>query len=260
MKPLGIKNYGSIGHLPGSRLGPGDHHVHEGQGLICTTKARDKHDLIIVQEKLDGSNVGVARVGDQIHALTRAGYLASTSPYSQHHRFGEWVARNESRFRSVLEDGERLVGEWLLQAHGTQYVLPHEPFVAFDLMRGTTRTPFEQFRERVADRFVIPFTVSVGHPISVGEALDILGPFGKHGAIDPVEGLMYRVERYEKRGDRREWIVDFLAKFVRHDKADGCYLESVTNSAPIPNRFEFYALTAGATDLSLANVQPETVE
>ena len=26
VKPLGIKNYGSIGHLPNSRMGPGDHH------------------------------------------------------------------------------------------------------------------------------------------------------------------------------------------------------------------------------------------
>jgi len=24
-KPLGIKNYGSIGHFPGSRMGAGDH-------------------------------------------------------------------------------------------------------------------------------------------------------------------------------------------------------------------------------------------
>jgi hypothetical protein len=53
-KPLGQKAYGSIPHLPGSRLGEGDHHVSEGQAIIATKKARDKNDLIIVQEKLDG--------------------------------------------------------------------------------------------------------------------------------------------------------------------------------------------------------------
>jgi len=56
-KPLGRKSYGSIPHLPGSRLGPGDYHAHEGQARIATEKARDKHDKIYVQEKLDGSNV-----------------------------------------------------------------------------------------------------------------------------------------------------------------------------------------------------------
>ena len=54
-KPLGIKAYGSIGHLPNSRLGPGDHAVNEGQARICTEAPRDKYDTITVQEKLDGA-------------------------------------------------------------------------------------------------------------------------------------------------------------------------------------------------------------
>lgn len=31
VKPLGGKSYGSIPHLPGSRLGPGDHHDNGGK-------------------------------------------------------------------------------------------------------------------------------------------------------------------------------------------------------------------------------------
>ncbi len=118
-KPLGIKNYGSIPHLPGSRLGPGDHACHAGQAQIATAKARDRHDEIFVQEKLDGSNVGVARLGDWVYALTRAGYKATLSPYPQHHAFARWVGQNQARFLAVLTEGERLCGEWLMQAHGT---------------------------------------------------------------------------------------------------------------------------------------------
>lgn len=54
MKPIGRKAYGSIPHLPGSRLGPGDHHIHEGQAAILTQRARDRHDEVLLQEKLDG--------------------------------------------------------------------------------------------------------------------------------------------------------------------------------------------------------------
>ena len=86
-KPLGRKSYGSIPHLPGSRIGPGDHKCSEGQAKIATEKKRDKHDLIIVQEKLDGSNVGIAKINDDIIPLTRAGYLANTSPFIQHQYF-----------------------------------------------------------------------------------------------------------------------------------------------------------------------------
>jgi hypothetical protein len=61
-KPLGIKNYGHIPHLRGSRMGVGDHTCHDGQSRIATAWVRDRHDEVIVQEKLDGSNVGVARL------------------------------------------------------------------------------------------------------------------------------------------------------------------------------------------------------
>ncbi|HBI28275.1 MAG TPA: hypothetical protein DDY54_01400, partial [Deltaproteobacteria bacterium] len=80
-KPLGRKNYGPIPHLPGSRMGPGDHKCHEGQARIATAKARDKNDEIFVQEKLDGSNVGVARIGDVLHVLGGSGY-ASPRPHT----------------------------------------------------------------------------------------------------------------------------------------------------------------------------------
>lgn len=238
-KPLGGKNYGSIAHLPGSRMGPGDHSCHEGQERICNEKARDKHDLIIVQEKLDGSNVGVAKIEGQILALTRAGYLAHTSPYEQHHRWGDWVAQHAARFDKLLTEGERVVGEWLLQAHGTRYELPHEPFVAFDLMRGSKRATYAEVQERTAGLFVLPHTIHVGGPLSIADAMAKLGEFGAHGALDPIEGAMWRVERNElidpKRGGERRWIVDFLAKYVRQDKADGAYLESVTGKPTVWN-------------------------
>jgi hypothetical protein len=40
-KPFGGKSYGSIGHFPTSRLGPGDHKIADGQARILTERARD---------------------------------------------------------------------------------------------------------------------------------------------------------------------------------------------------------------------------
>lgn len=218
MKPLGRKNYGSIGHLPNSRMGPADHSVHEGQHRICTIKARDRHDQIIVTEKVDGSNVGIARVGDQIHALGRAGYLAQTSKYEQHQLFAAWVRERESHWRGVLQDGQRLVGEWLAQAHGTLYALPQGPFVAFDLMTGEDRLPFDVLLALCREHDIaMPRLIHRGGPISVERAMELHGA-GDHGADEP-EGVVYRVER---KGE-----FDFMAKWVRPDKIDGKYLPDV---------------------------------
>lgn len=223
MKPLGQKAYGSIPHLIGSRLGPGDHHCHEGQVEIATRKTRDRHDLVIVQEKLDGSCCSVAKVNGKILPLGRSGYLATTSKFEQHHYFAEWVRRNEKRFYSVLNEGERIVGEWLAMAHGTRYTLPHEPFVVFDIMNGNERLLNCEINKRVND-FVRPRTIHIGKAFSIEDAMKCLNVSG-HGAIDQVEGAVWRVERKER--------FDYLAKFVRPDKQDGIYLPEVSGKDPI---------------------------
>lgn len=223
-KPLGHKAYGSIPHLPGSRMGPADHHCHKGQAEICLDKVRDRHDKIIIQEKLDGSCVAVARVSGQLIALGRSGYPAQTSNYEQHQLFADWVRHNSDRF-SFLSDGERVVGEWLAQAHGTRYKLNHMPFVAFDLMIGQIRAPFEKARDTMSHLLPMPLVLAFEPtPLSVIKSkIEVSG----HGALDPVEGAVWRVERKGK--------VDFLAKWVRLDKVDGCYLESVTGKGPVWN-------------------------
>lgn len=226
-KPLGGKSYGHIPHLPGSRMGPGDHKCHEGQKRIATEKARDRHDVIIVQEKLDGSNVGVARIDGMIYPLSRAGYLADTSRYEQHWRFSQWVYANQNRFMAALQDGERLCGEWLMQAHGTRYDLRHEPFVVFDLMRGAERAPYDEFKARLFLYFTAPHVLHIGGSLSIEDAMTKLKTYGMHGALDPVEGAVWRVERRGK--------FDFIAKYVRPDKVDGFYLPEQSGKEAVWN-------------------------
>lgn len=227
-KPTGAKNYGHIAHLPGSRLGTGDHKCHEGQSNIATLKTRDKYDEVVVQEKLDGSNVGVALINNTLHPLTRAGYLASTSKYEQHWRFSNWVYQNSERFFGILKEGERVVGEWLMQAHGTRYELKHEPFVIFDIMVNTTRLLYDDVIRRVANyEFITPYLLHRGNAFSIDNAIKALGDYGHHGAIDKVEGAVWRVER---KGE-----VDFLVKYVRQDKEDGLYLQEKNGKTPVWN-------------------------
>jgi hypothetical protein len=190
-------------------------------------KARDRHDLITVQEKLDGGCVAVANHDGAIIALGRRGYLAQTSPFEQHQLFAEWVRHNEDRFAAVLASGKRLVGEWLAQAHGTKYDLHHEPFVAFDLMHGHERATVEEMNAIVLPLgFTVPRVIHQGGPISVAAVRPYLDQSG-HGAIGGAEGAVWRVERRGK--------VDFLAKWVRLDKVDGCYLPEVSGEEAVWN-------------------------
>lgn len=227
MKPIGKKAYGSIPHLPGSRLGPGDHHCEAGQARIACEKTRDKHDIVIVQEKLDGSNVAVVKLNGEIIALTRAGYTAISSPHLQHHLFHNWVEREKNRFKWLLNEGERVCGEWLAMAHGTRYNLTHEPFVPFDIMMGNSRFCWAEFERRVREHdFKTPFLLHVGGAFSIESAFPVIAQSG-HGAIDLVEGAIWRVER--------KGTVDFLCKYVRPEKEDGKYFTEITGKPPVWN-------------------------
>jgi hypothetical protein len=81
-------------------------------------------------------------------------------------------------------------------------------------------------QRRLNGRFTMPALLSIG-PTSIEKAMGILAGDGFHGALDPVEGAVWRVERQGK--------VDFLAKYVRHDKADGAYLPDVSGQPAVWN-------------------------
>ena len=218
-KPLGGKAYGSTPHLPNSRVGPGDWHIHEGQARILTEKARDRHDRIIVTEKLDGTCVTIAKVGGEIIPITRAGYHARTSPFAMHHMFADWVRERECVFLGALSDGQRMAGEWLAQAHGTRYAIDDEDelFVAFAVIDGKQRLPHDEARA-IMNRAGVrgAHVIRYGSPVSVDEVMEALGPSGFHRALDPVEGAVWVCER--------NGVFDFIAKFVKSDKADGKFL------------------------------------
>lgn len=245
-KPLGHKSYGSIGHLPGSKLGPGDHTINEGMARILTETGRNSSNTkvytVIVEEKYDGSNVGIARIGGNIVALGRAGYPAATSPYAQHHWFATWVDERASLFRELLNDGERLCGEWMAVAHGLRYEIPDEPFVPFDIMTGHDRAIRDEFAERVeplqAHGIYTPRRIT-GHDrgIDPRQARTIFAS-GQHPGGSPVlaphmgsnvghEGLVYRAEH--------DGNVCFLAKWVRDDFEPAALLPGIgrPNDAPV---------------------------
>ncbi|HWH76890.1 MAG TPA: RNA ligase family protein [Candidatus Binatus sp.] len=118
-------------------------------------------------------------------------------------------------------------GEWLAQAHGTRYRLRHEPFVIFDIMTGAERSLSENvFAKCAIHGFTTPRILSFGPSVSIEKAMSLLDR-AHHGAIDEIEGCVWRVQRNGE--------VDFLAKYIRPEKVDGRYLPEVSGDSPVWN-------------------------
>lgn len=213
------KCYGSIPHLSTSKLTQqADKKISMGQELMLTHKVRHKHDLVIVTEKLDGSNVGVIKQEGKIIPLVRTGYEAMSSQFRQHHMFAAWVFENQDLFDKMLKEGYRICGEWCAQAHGTIYdVTGEELFSAFDIINPKNhRIHYSDF-DSTCDEFGIEKVpqLHIGSPISIEDAITLLGK-GHYGKPESPEGVVYRYQT--------ENSVEFMAKWVRADKEDGKYL------------------------------------
>jgi hypothetical protein len=224
-KAITGKNYGSIPHLLDSKLGKHDKYLHKGQDAIIRKGGRNRHDMVHASLKIDGTNVGVLRQGEDLIPLQRKGYDCRTSPYKQHHKFAEFVDEHRAQFFHLLNDGERVVGEWIYQASGIIYNVECLPFLPFDLFSCSQRIPWAELVIRVATNsdFETPPSISYGYddaPKGHAEIMKIIGP--PCMAI-PVgvqhEGLVYRVE---KKG-----MFDFMGKWVRSDFIPGKYLPGV---------------------------------
>jgi len=230
-KILATKAYHTIHHLPTSRLGSSERCISDHQYKLLTDKAyQQEGNEVIVQEKLDGSCVCAYRKDDQLFALGRAGDLAENSPNESRRLWAAWLLQNEDRFMAVLNNGERLCGEWLAMVHGTHYNLTHEPFVGFDLFTAeNVAVGYHTLKQRLATAdIILPYLIHSGEPISLDFALEKLGQ-GHHGSTDQPEGLIWRLERAGKPA--------FKAKYVRHDKEDGCYLTEKTGEPEQWNRY-----------------------
>jgi hypothetical protein len=213
--------YPKIGHLPGSRTGPSDRNVGTPLAERLTACARPG-ERILVEEKLDGSCVAVVRAQGRVIAVGREGKPCGQSRNLGRRHFAEWVASQDFSF---LAEGERLCGEWLALAHGTRYRLPHGPFVVFDRF---TREGRRLLRDQIeCGGLPQPALLHSGGAIHINDALALLGERGRHGAIDPAEGVVYRLER------AGELIA--IAKFVRAGKLDGRYLPDHSGAEPIWN-------------------------
>lgn len=241
-KPMGRKAYGSIPHLPGSRLGPGDWSIEPAQAALMIEFHRwnQRHrDRVIVTEKLDGSCVAIGRLADRVVALNRAGYDCMTSPHAVHRGFARWVAAHEGIFMERMAVGERTVGEWLQIAHGTRYDIHRDMdlFVPFDIFepvrdRGIPerRLPHDEMRERVVAMGLRPANVlHDGGALPIADAMERLGDLGAHGATETAEGVVYRIET--------NGAFNYLAKMVRHGKVDGRYLSGLASTVAVTDTY-----------------------
>jgi len=115
-------------HLFGSRGTDDDKHLGQKESLDFIADAS-----LIVEEKLDGTNVGIHFTSAGRMVLQCRGHEISAGMHPQYDLFKQWTMGKRPELEAILEDRLLLFGEWLYARHSLHYRrLPHY-FFEFDI-------------------------------------------------------------------------------------------------------------------------------
>ena len=222
-------------HLFGSRGTDDDKHLGEAESRRFIADRS-----LIVEEKIDGTNVGIHFTADGEMVLQCRGHLITEGMHPQYDLFKQWVAVRRGVLEQMLEDRYLLFGEWVYARHSIHYRgLPHY-FFEFDIY-DKPRDLFLDLKRRLALLEGTGLqTVPVVHTGSVtrDDLPDLIGPsqfdsrFENPATGRPdnlMEGLYLRTEA--------EGAVTGRAKFVRPE-----FVEKIRQSthwqhqAMVPNQ------------------------
>jgi hypothetical protein len=125
-----IHKYPRTPHLGGSRLQPGD----EDLDQVPLEALRGR--FIVVEEKLDGANAGIALAdhGPGNLRLQSRGHALTGGARERHFDlFKRWAGAHAELLARLVAGGRTLYGEWLYAKHTIFYdLLPHY-FLEFDV-------------------------------------------------------------------------------------------------------------------------------
>ena len=115
-------------HLFGSKGTDDDKHMSEAESI---TFIADKS--LIVEEKIDGTNVGIHFTSPGQMVLQCRGHLITQGMHPQYDLFKQWTAVKRGVIEERLENRFILFGEWVYARHSVYYrQLPHY-FFEFDI-------------------------------------------------------------------------------------------------------------------------------
>jgi hypothetical protein len=123
-----FRKYPRTPHLFGSRGTEDDKHLGHKESLDFLADAS-----LIVEEKLDGTNVGIHFTSAGRMVLQCRGHEITAGMHPQYDLLKQWTMGKRPVLEALLEDRLLLFGEWLYARHSIYYRrLPHY-FFEFDL-------------------------------------------------------------------------------------------------------------------------------
>jgi ATP-dependent RNA circularization protein (DNA/RNA ligase family) len=192
---------------------------------------------VVVEEKLDGANVGLSLAPDgSLRAQNRGQYLAE--PHAgQFARLPAWLAQHGEGLRAVLKPNLILFGEWCAARHSLDYTALPDWFVLFDVYdRSAGRFWSSVRRDALASSADLVTAPQVLHGKSKVTALkQLVTKQSSRYRAGALEGVVIRRESPEWCEARAKLVrTDFAQAIDTHWRKRALEWNRIVNSSGIP--------------------------
>lgn len=192
---------------------------------------------VVVEEKLDGANVGLSLAADgSLRAQNRGQYLAE--PHAgQFARLPAWLAQHSDGLRRVLKPNLILFGEWCAARHSLDYAALPDWFLLFDVYDRTAgrfwSTPRRNLVAQAAGLATVPQVQQGKSTITALKQLVATKP--SQYREGPLEGVVIRRESAEWCEARAKLVrPDFAQAIDTHWRKRALEWNRIVNSSGIP--------------------------
>jgi protein-tyrosine phosphatase/energy-coupling factor transporter ATP-binding protein EcfA2 len=183
---------------------PRTHHVYSLGGasrddLVMTQQESEAflNRDVIVEEKVDGANLGISIEPDTYKILfqNRSHYITHNT-HSQFKKLSHWAEQHSSQLFDILEPGRHILfGEWLYSKHTVAYNQLPNYFVVFDLYDKKQKQFYSRKHiEKLLEKTDLPLVPLVfeGKLTSKKDVIDLLDTISKYGD-EKIEGLYIKI-------------------------------------------------------------------
>lgn len=192
---------------------------------------------VVVEEKLDGANVGLSLALDgSLRAQNRGQYLAE--PHAgQFARLPSWLAQHGEGLRAVLKPNLILFGEWCAARHSLGYATLPDWFLLFDVYDRSADRFWSSARRNALARSAGLVTVpQVLHgKATVPTLKKLVGDTASRYRAGALEGVVIRRESVDWCEARAKLVrPDFTQAIDTHWRKRALEWNRIVNSSGIP--------------------------
>ena len=188
--------------------------------LLSPAQVRDLlRDVVSVEEKVDGANIGISLSPDGEILLQNRGQYIEAPFAGQFKRMPPWFDQHERLLKEALTEDLILFGEWCAARHSIAYTRLADWFMLFDVYdRSTDRFWSSRRRAGFAKTAgLVSIPTLLRKRVTLSELEEMLRSRGSRYGEEPMEGLIIRQECEDWCDGRAKLVsADFVQAIGEH--------------------------------------------